>query len=84
MEILIVVSLLVSGIPRPNCSSTAPLNALASISPTHFLHFPQNRFEAMLSEFLERNGMDVDRGVELVALDADPAGGGTNVTLRDT
>ncbi|POM76659.1 Polyketide hydroxylase [Phytophthora palmivora] len=39
--------------------------SLASLSPTQFLHFPQNRFETLLDEFLAENDVLVERGVEL-------------------
>ncbi|TYZ62433.1 hypothetical protein PybrP1_008675 [[Pythium] brassicae (nom. inval.)] len=48
---------------------------------TGFLHFPQNRFEAMLSEFLRESGMHVERGVELVDLKV-RAGDRPSVSLR--
>ncbi|KAF1327967.1 Polyketide hydroxylase, partial [Globisporangium splendens] len=70
-------------IPRASSSGTSLLNALDSISPTQFLHFPQNRFEAMLSNFLAQSGMHVERGMELVDLKvADDEG--VNVRLCNT
>lgn len=71
-----------AAIPR----SDSPAAALQSISSTQFLHFPQNRFESMLSEFLQESDLHVDRGVELLDLKVDLAGGGgpTKVSLRHT
>ncbi|KAF4040793.1 FAD binding domain [Phytophthora infestans] len=42
--------------------------SLAKLSPTQFLHFPQNRFETLLDEFLADNNVRVERGVELESL----------------
>ncbi|KAG3120148.1 hypothetical protein PI124_g1035 [Phytophthora idaei] len=42
--------------------------SLAALSPTQFLHFPQNRFETLLDEFLAEHGVHVERGVELESL----------------
>ncbi|KAE9303511.1 hypothetical protein PF008_g22215 [Phytophthora fragariae] len=42
--------------------------SLAALSPTQFLHFPQNRFETLLDEFLAENDVRVERGVELESL----------------
>ncbi|TDH68178.1 hypothetical protein CCR75_004480 [Bremia lactucae] len=42
--------------------------SLSALSPTQFLHLPQNRFETILNDFLEENGSFVDRGVELESL----------------
>ncbi|KAG7395090.1 hypothetical protein PHYBOEH_004242 [Phytophthora boehmeriae] len=58
-------------------------SSLAALSPTQFLHFPQNRFETMLDEYLAENDVQVDRGVALESLqlpstDADSP----EVTLR--
>ncbi|KAG1708605.1 hypothetical protein DVH05_022233 [Phytophthora capsici] len=57
-------------------------DSLSSLSPTQFLHFPQNRFESMLDEFLTGNDVHVERGVEMEGLKL-PTGGSTpEVTLR--
>ncbi|KAG6574692.1 Polyketide hydroxylase [Phytophthora cinnamomi] len=55
--------------------------SLAALSPTQFLHFPQNRFETLLDEFLAENDVRVERGVELESL-ALPPEGSPEVTLR--
>ncbi|GMG14652.1 unnamed protein product [Phytophthora fragariaefolia] len=59
--------------------------SLAALSPTQFLHFPQNRFETLLDEFLTENGVGVERGVELESLKLPLDGSATKqpeVTLR--
>ncbi|KAI9915401.1 hypothetical protein PsorP6_008123 [Peronosclerospora sorghi] len=40
-------------------------NSLAALSPTQFVHFPQNRFETLLNEFLGHNDVHIDRHVSL-------------------
>lgn len=76
-----------AGIPRAPSSAPEDRGALrrslAALSPTQFLHFPQNQFEDMLDAFVAEYGVRVDRGVELVGLEAatsrsDP----TSVSLR--
>ncbi|KAK1938025.1 putative polyketide hydroxylase [Phytophthora citrophthora] len=58
-------------------------DSLASLSPTQFLHFPQNRFESMLGEFLAENDVHVERGVEMEGLKLSTDGSATpEVTLR--
>ncbi|KAG7386394.1 hypothetical protein PHYPSEUDO_000323 [Phytophthora pseudosyringae] len=57
--------------------------SLAALSPTQFLHFPQNRFETLLDEFLAENDVRVERGVELEGLKLPTDGCATpEVTLR--
>ncbi|KAJ0411284.1 hypothetical protein ATCC90586_004200 [Pythium insidiosum] len=68
--------------PRPLPSNGALRKALASISPTQFLHFPQNRFETMLAAFVEETGMTIDRQVELTDLQLGSNGGPTRVQLH--
>jgi hypothetical protein len=62
-------------IPRPvDCAHTRQgekkdshlRQALDAISPTQFLHFPQNRFEALLSDYLKDQNVHVERGIELI------------------
>lgn len=72
-----------TGIPRTAAGGRDELRrALAPLSPTHFLHFPQNRFEELLEEFLNEEGVHVDRGVELQGLQLTDADGPTRVALR--
>ncbi|RLN95280.1 hypothetical protein BBJ28_00011838 [Nothophytophthora sp. Chile5] len=56
-------------IPReatdPIATGDSLRTALAALSPTQFLHFPQNRFETLLDEFLTENNVRIERGVEL-------------------
>ncbi|KAL4086634.1 hypothetical protein PRIC1_013696 [Phytophthora ramorum] len=59
--------------------------SLAALSPTQFLHFPQNRFEMLLDEFLTENDLRVERGVELEGLKLQSEGSAMQqpeVTLR--
>ncbi|ETN09290.1 hypothetical protein PPTG_11736 [Phytophthora nicotianae INRA-310] len=57
--------------------------SLAALSPTQFLHFPQNRFETLLDEFLAENNVRVERGVELEGLKLPmDSSATTQVTLR--
>ncbi|CEG43188.1 polyketide hydroxylase-like [Plasmopara halstedii] len=57
--------------------------SLAAISPTQFLHFPQNDFEMLLNEFLNENNVYVERGVELDDLKLPMESSATpEVTLR--
>lgn len=57
--------------------------SLSALSPTQFLHFPQNRFESLLDEFLAENEVNVERGVALESLKLPSAGSGApEVTLR--
>ncbi|CAH0474961.1 unnamed protein product [Peronospora belbahrii] len=59
--------------------------SLTTLSPTQFLHFPQNRFETLLNEFLAENDLLVERGVELESLTLPAKGSATQqsqVTLR--
>ncbi|CAI5745986.1 unnamed protein product [Peronospora destructor] len=60
-------------IPRDNIEQATAngdslRKSLAALSPTQFLHFPQNRFETLLDEFLAENGVHIERGVELESL----------------
>ncbi|GLE02019.1 hypothetical protein PINS_up010857 [Pythium insidiosum] len=68
-------------IPRPLASNDALRKTLAAISPTQFLHFPQNRFETMLAAFVEEAGMTIERQVELTDLQLGPNGGPSRVQL---
>ena len=59
--------------------------SLAALSPTQFLHFPQNRFETLLDDFLAENDVQIERGVELekLTLSADDSATlQSQVTLR--
>jgi 2-polyprenyl-6-methoxyphenol hydroxylase-like FAD-dependent oxidoreductase len=69
-------------IPRPLHSKQELLAALDGLSPTQFLHFPQNRFETLLSTFVEDAGLHVERQIELVELHRRVRDGPTDVTLR--
>lgn len=76
-------SLYLVAIPRG--SFDKPINlreALSSLSPTHFLHFPQNRFETMLSTYVKESGIHVEREVELVDLISSDRNGRTQVSLN--
>uniref|UniRef100_M4BTG6 FAD-binding domain-containing protein n=1 Tax=Hyaloperonospora arabidopsidis (strain Emoy2) TaxID=559515 RepID=M4BTG6_HYAAE len=42
--------------------------SLKALSPTQFLHFPQNRFETLLDTFLAENEVQIERGIELEEL----------------
>ncbi|RLN66574.1 hypothetical protein BBJ29_004544 [Phytophthora kernoviae] len=58
-------------------------SSLAALSPTQFLHFPQNRFETLLDEFLAENDLHVERGVALESLKLPSEGSDAlEVTLR--
>ncbi|CAH0492627.1 unnamed protein product [Peronospora farinosa] len=60
-------------IPRDNIEQATAhgdslRKSLAALSPTQFLHFPQNRFETLLDTFLAENDVQIERGVELERL----------------
>jgi hypothetical protein len=79
-----------TGIPRDTVEQATAngdslRKSLAALSPTQFLHFPQNRFETLLDEFLAEKGVRVERGVELEGLKLPSDGSPTQqpeVTLR--
>ncbi|CAI5725463.1 unnamed protein product [Hyaloperonospora brassicae] len=59
--------------------------SLDALSPTQFVHFPQNRFEALLDTFLAENDVQIERGIALEDLKLPPDGSAaqqTQVTLR--
>ncbi|TMW56936.1 hypothetical protein Poli38472_002861 [Pythium oligandrum] len=66
-----------SCIPRPLSTKQELLDALSDVSPTQFLHFPQNRFENMLSTFLEESNITIEREIELLDLKREPNGQST-------
>ncbi|RLN59985.1 hypothetical protein BBJ28_00001369 [Nothophytophthora sp. Chile5] len=72
-------------IPReatdPVATGDSLRTALAALSPTQFLHFPQNRFETLLDEFLTENNVRIERGVELQDLKL-PVKGSSDHTLE--
>lgn len=70
-------------IPRGVAAGQDPLSsALAALSPSQFLHFPQNRFESMLAEHLDAHDLLVERGVEFLELHQDDSAGRPRVRLR--
>uniref|UniRef100_A0AAV1T588 FAD-binding domain-containing protein n=1 Tax=Peronospora matthiolae TaxID=2874970 RepID=A0AAV1T588_9STRA len=61
------------GIPRDTVQEAVAAGdslrtSLKALSPTQFLHFPQNRFEKLLDTFLAENDVQIERGVELEKL----------------
>ncbi|DAZ99351.1 TPA: hypothetical protein N0F65_005202 [Lagenidium giganteum] len=70
--------------PTGQSDKQALRQALAALSPTQFVHFPQNRFEQLQVAFLEKHNIHIDRRVELVDLQL-PASGDerVRVTLRN-
>ena len=61
------------GIPRDTVQEALAAGdslrtSLKALSPTQFLHFPQNRFETLLDTFLAENEVQIERGIELEEL----------------
>ena len=59
--------------------------SLDALSPTQFVHFPQNRFEALFDTFLAEKNVQIERGIALEDLKLPPDGSAAQqiqVTLR--
>ncbi|OQR91812.1 polyketide hydroxylase [Achlya hypogyna] len=59
------------------------LESLHLLSPTQPVHFPQNKFEHLLSDYAAEAGLSFARGVEVVRVDTTSTASSVRVALRN-